>query len=455
MLLEKQQEVIQWAMQNNVVIDPDIIKLWDQAMSLGEEKGKKAYQEFLDKYKEFQQNPPKRSVSQELTNWQKELLLKQQEVVDIAKRYEIWSNSRHNITLPKDLVNLWEQAISVVEEKGKKIYEEFLQKWEQLKDNTVAPKDEPLAGQYVNHTYKWPTSNNNDNTQNHQQPNNQGTTDNKESHYSHNRGYSQPNDPYSQRHIDSNWRPNSYGQQYPYQFPYQSPYQDQYPYQDYSPYQSQYPYQYSSPYQDYSPYQNSYQYPYQSPYQSPYQDQGSYQGGYPYQGQSQGGYRQGYNREPLAGQQLNEWQNKLQDAGKEVGHWAELNQVLVPPTLVEKWNDAMQNGTEEAYDEFMQLWKEIREDPSQAETPSQTQNTTYGMTDRAGKEGVWQVALINQIEGQNIISLMLGLNMVNELTELRDQAANANKDSLGSIADLVDDIWKKINEEIKKGSRRR
>lgn len=76
-------------MQNNVVIDPEVIKLWDQAMSLGEEKGKKAYQEFLEKYEEFQRNPPKKPVPREPTDWQKELLLKQQEVVDIAKRYGI------------------------------------------------------------------------------------------------------------------------------------------------------------------------------------------------------------------------------------------------------------------------------------------------------------------------------------------------------------------------------
>lgn len=352
---------------------------------------------------------------------------------------------------------MWEQAISVVEEKGKKIYEEFLQKWEDLKNSTIVPKDEPLAGQYVNHTYKWPASNDNVNTQSYQQPNNQRTTDNKESYYSHNRGYSQPNNPYGQWHIDPNWQPNSYGQQYPYQ----SPYQGNYPYQEYSPYQSQYPYQYNSPYQDYSPYQSSYQYPYQSPYQSPYQGQGSYQGGYPYQGQNQGGHRQGYNREPFAGQQQNEWQAKLQDVGKEIGHWAELNQVRVPPVLLEKWNDAMKVGTEDAYKEFMQMWEKVREDPSQGEvppqgeTPSQTQNTTYGMGDGAGRERVWQTALINQIEGQNIIALMVGLNMAGELAELRDQAASVNKDSIGRIADAVTDIWKRINGEINKNSRRR
>eukprot|EP00826_Nyctotherus_ovalis_P004625 TRINITY_DN11012_c0_g2_i3.p1 TRINITY_DN11012_c0_g2~~TRINITY_DN11012_c0_g2_i3.p1 ORF type:complete len:104 (-),score=9.67 TRINITY_DN11012_c0_g2_i3:50-361(-) len=57
MLLYKKQDVVEWCMRNNVVVSTELTHLWDQAMSLGEEKGKRVYQKFLNKWQEFQKNP--------------------------------------------------------------------------------------------------------------------------------------------------------------------------------------------------------------------------------------------------------------------------------------------------------------------------------------------------------------------------------------------------------------
>eukprot|EP00826_Nyctotherus_ovalis_P004451 TRINITY_DN10965_c0_g1_i5.p1 TRINITY_DN10965_c0_g1~~TRINITY_DN10965_c0_g1_i5.p1 ORF type:complete len:275 (+),score=55.80 TRINITY_DN10965_c0_g1_i5:310-1134(+) len=211
MLILKQQEVIEWAVNRDVAVTPDLIQLWDQAMSLGEDKGKEAYKEFLDKWQQFQANPPPR---QGPTKWQQQLLQKQHEVMQIARR--------KNITIPQELASLWEQAISSEGEEGKKAYDKFLKAWEELEKEPQ--RSEPLAEQYVDPSNQYRDSYD---YQNSQRSNYGG-----QYYPSYNQGYG----PYGQ------WQPNPYSQpiqDYPYPNQY-SPYQSQYPYQGNYPYQGQY-----------------------------------------------------------------------------------------------------------------------------------------------------------------------------------------------------------------------
>ena len=433
-------------MQHQVPISPELIQLWDQAMSLGEDEGKKVYQDFLNKWQEYQKNPP-RFQQQQPTEWQKKLLHKQQEVMNIARK--------DGITIPHEIINLWEQAMSAGEKDGQKSYNEFLKKWDDLESSHK--KSEPLAGQFVD----------NRNAQNNPQRNNQrGTNNERQWHVDPNWRPGPPIQPPNNQGQNNNpYNPNPYIPYTPNQNPYYNPNQNPY----YNPNQNLYYGQNQNPYYNsnqnpYYPSQGGYpdqsyygqrQYPNQrqNPYQGyrHYQGQGQYQNQRPYPNQGpnqyQRPYQGGFNRaEPFAGQQLNEWQTALQDAQKEVMGWAELNGIQVPMELVMNWENAMQQGTQEAYEDFMQMWEQLKEDPSRIQN-----YTIPGPADIKGKE--WQVAIINQIEGQNIIAIMLGLNLINEINDLRNQVLKLEADSLMNIIHAIMDTWNKINIEINRRSK--
>lgn len=344
-----------------MTVTPDIVQLWDQAMSLGEDKGKEAYKEFLDKWRDFQKNPPPK---QGPTKWQQQLLQKQHEVIQTARR--------KNITLPQELTRLWEQAISSEGEEGRKAYDQFLKAWDELEK--APPKSEPLAGQYVD-----PSQYRGD----YNYQNTQGMNYGNQYHPSYNQGYG----PYGQ------WQPNPYSQ----------------PVQGY-PYSSQYP---------------------------------PYQGNYPYQ--------PSHYREPFAGQQQSQQQAALQEVQQEIVQWAQQNGVQLPVDVVMAWEDAMRAGTQEAYDQFMQMWNKYKQDNTPQPQP-QSQNYQGTQTsDSTGekKKKRWKTALINQIEGQNIVARMLGIN-TNDLAVLKTQIEKLDKDSMKNIIDAVMNLWNKINNEIDK-----
>lgn len=434
-LLQKQQDVIQWAMQHNVVISPELVQLWDQAMSLGEEKGQRAYQDFLNQWQEFQKNPPKTPARQEPTKWQQQLLLKQQEVMTIAHK--------ENITIPRELINLWEQAISSGEKDGQKAYDEFVKKWEDLVKSNEKAKEEPLAGQYVDRTFQ-----NQDNRNNYQ--NNQGRTNNENHAYpSYNQGYGQPSNPYGQ------WQPNANRNYDPYNQGY--PYQGQYPYQDYNQ-------GYNRGYnQGYNPYQNQYQNPYQMPYQGQY-------------------------REPFAGQQLTRWQMLLQDLQKEIIQWSQDNGIQVPREIIMYWESAMRDGSQTAYEQFLNIWAQYKQSAIQDNPPRPQPNpepqpnpqpnpepepnpqpnpepspepnpepnpepkpepspepTPQPNPPSNGGGHNWKTALINQIEGQNIVAKMLGVNLENELTILKTEIHKVKDIDVNSVLNSLMDSWNKIN----------
>jgi hypothetical protein len=395
MLMEKQREVIKWCADNKVVISPDLMELWDQAMTLGEEQGKNIYQEFLNKWKEFQKKSTKVPEQPEPTEWQKNLLLKQQEIIEIAKV--------NNFTIPREITDLWEQAINAGEEKGNDTYKKFLKKWTEYEKNQLKREDEYIDNPNDNGTYLWPVIN--------------------DERY---------NTPYGQWHVDPNWNPGAYNQRYPYQPQYQDYYPNyQYPYKEpYPPhYQGQYPSQGQVPYQGYQSYQDPYQ------YQMPHQGGNPYT--MPYQGQP------GYNMEPFAGQQLNEWQNALLKVRKEILAWIEDNHTSVSGDLILAWEDAMTESTQDAYNKFMQVWEEFR-----SEAPVYLSKDVVGTVDNTD-DRAWEYAVMNEIQGQNIIALMLGLNLVSEINDLRDQMINVDPRRL---IDSIMDTWDRINLEVRRNA---
>eukprot|EP00826_Nyctotherus_ovalis_P007725 TRINITY_DN1196_c0_g1_i5.p1 TRINITY_DN1196_c0_g1~~TRINITY_DN1196_c0_g1_i5.p1 ORF type:complete len:502 (-),score=117.03 TRINITY_DN1196_c0_g1_i5:221-1726(-) len=495
MLLQKQKEVAQWSTEHNIPISPQLIQLWNQAMTQGEEDGKKAYQQFLDAWQEYQKNPPR---MQQPTEWQKKLLQKQQEVMQTAYR--------KGISVPRDLINLWEQAISGGEKEGQKAYDEFLKKWDELQrqktdqQKTEPQKTEPLAGQYVNYSNPWTNPNVNNEQQSNQYQNqgqyhqhhgygsqhqgsynrnphdqgyNQGYNQGYDQRYNpeYNQGYnqrynqdynqarsqgygqgsnqgygqgsSQQNNLYGQWHVDPNWKPGSDSNTNPSSRtdtnPLPRPTPPPSPYNPYNrvtdpqsnPQPNPYnPNQYDPNQYNPNPYNPSAYDPYQSYRQSPYQGQNQY----------------GYNRrEPFAGQQLNEYQNELQDVQKEIMQWAEQNGVSVPPQVILQWEEAMQSGTKEAHDSFIQMWKHLKDNPAEFQNM-----TTRWQAANSGSP--WKTAIINQIEGQNIIAVMLGLNLVNELTDLRNQIMKLDQEDIKKIVNALMDTWNKINIEINKYS---
>lgn len=527
MLLQKQKEVAQWSTEHSIPISPQLIQLWNQAMTQGEEEGKKAYQQFLDAWHEYQRNPPR---MQQPTDWQKKLLQKQQEVMETAHRKKI--------SIPRELISLWEQAISGGEKEGQKAYDDFLKKWDELQQQKADPqktepqKTEPLAGQYVNNSNPWlrdqwtnPNANQQTNSQDkaskEQQSNqyqnqgqyrqhrdygsqrqgsynwdpyNQGYNQGYDQRYSpdyrqgYNQGYNQPrsqgygqgynqgpnqghgqgpsqqNNLYGQWHVDPNKNPNSEPKVSPLPKPTPPPS----PYNPYNRVTDPQSNPQSNPQPNYQPYnpqvnpQNPYnpnqydpnQYnpnPYNQNSYDPYNPSQGYRYS-PYRGQDQ--YR--YNRrEPFAGQQLNEDQNAsqelneyqlaLQNVQKEIMQWAEQNGISVPPQVILQWEEAMKSGTKESYDVFMQMWEHLKNNPAEAQNM-----TMRWQTANAGSP--WRTAIINQIEGQNIIAIMLGLNLMNELTDLRNQIMKLDKEDIKNIVNALMDTWNKINIEINKHS---
>jgi len=406
MLLEKQKEIIQWCAENNVVVSPDLMNLWNQAIASKEDQGKETYQEFLNKWKEFQKKSADTPGHPEPTEWQKQLLLKQQEIIEIAKI--------NSFTIPREITDLWEVAINAGEDKGNDTYKEFLEKWTKYENEQLKREDEYTDDPNDDRTYSWPVIN--DEMQNY-------------------------NVPYDQWNVDPNWNPGVYSQNYPYQ--------NYYPLYQYPSYPSQY-YPYSQNY--YQPYQGQYpnqnQPPYQG-YQNLYQYQMSYQGRNPYTMPYQ--QQLGYNMEPFAGQKLGEWQNKLQKVREEILQWSEDNRVQISGDLIMSWEDAMIKGTQDSYDKFMQIWEQFR---SEAPIYLNTDNKDVVGTMNNTEDRIWEYAVMNEIQGQNNIGFMLGLNLINELNYLQERIFNADPITLNSIIDSIMDTWDRINLEVQRNAQR-
>jgi hypothetical protein len=137
-----------------------------------------------------------------LTDWQNTLHKKQEEVKESAKKL--------NITLPQELIFLWEQAYKLGEKNGYEIYKEFERQWAEL---------EKHANNSAHNQNGQPQLNERNYPNYQQYPNQYGDQRNQ---YNPNQYY--PNN-------NRNQYGNQYGNQYnnnPYQNSYQNPNQNQY-----------------------------------------------------------------------------------------------------------------------------------------------------------------------------------------------------------------------------------
>ena len=481
MLIQKREEVARWCSEHNVTISYQLVELWDQAMKLGEENGKKAYQEFLNGWQEFQKNPPKDSQGQnggEPTAWQKMLLQKQVEVVLEAQK--------NGVTIPQAMIGLWEKAINLGEAEGQKYYQEFLSDWEELK-KTFKQQGELNAGQYTNGQYGIINNHiigNNayPNGQNYQYPNNQYGNPN----------YNQPNynygNPYNYPGNYPNYNQPNYNQPNYNQPNYNQPNNNQPNFNqpnmpnnnqpnnnqpninpennkpNNNPENNQ-PGNFNNPgnYQpgnfnnpgNYQP--EHYQPNFNNPgYQPNYNTPGNFQPNYNNPGYNMpyfnnpGNNQPNYNfnnpgtdtqkNEPLAGQQVNEWQQSLLNVQQEIVQWAQQNGIQVGQDVMKLWDEAMQKGDKATYDKFMQTWNEIKSDPKKyAEATGQNMEP-------------WKAAIFNQLEGQKILASMLGVNATDEPTNIRENIEKGDPNTINSILTYVMEKWNQINNEIGKRS---
>eukprot|EP00826_Nyctotherus_ovalis_P010044 TRINITY_DN12666_c0_g2_i12.p2 TRINITY_DN12666_c0_g2~~TRINITY_DN12666_c0_g2_i12.p2 ORF type:complete len:320 (+),score=33.50 TRINITY_DN12666_c0_g2_i12:339-1298(+) len=145
--------------------------------------------------------------------------------------------------------------------------------------------------------------------------------------------------------------------------------------------------------------------------------------------------------EPIAGQQMTKWQQMLLNTQQEIIDWGQKNNLEVGSDIIQYWNNAMQRGDEDAYNQFIKAWSEIKENPDKYKNSTKTTEP-------------WRVAIVNQIEGQGILANMLGINVNNDLYGLRDKAIKDDGTNVDQLLDSVMDMWNKLNGEISKRTKK-
>lgn len=151
-------------------------------------------------------------------------------------------------------------------------------------------------------------------------------------------------------------------------------------------------------------------------------------------------------REPIAGQQINQWQQALLNTQQEIIQWSQKNNLEIGPDLMQLWNSAMQKGDEASYNNFMKVWNEIQRDPEQYKK-------YINELRKQSTPEPWRLAIINQIEGQNMIANLLGLNISNELQNMRERAMKDNGSGVEVILNEVKAKWNQIDDAILKNLR--
>ena len=149
--------------------------------------------------------------------------------------------------------------------------------------------------------------------------------------------------------------------------------------------------------------------------------------------------------EPAAGQQTNEWQQKLMNAREEMIQWAQQHGITLSQEITNLWEQSMMKGDQAAYDNFMQAWNVYKNNPSPT-------NTYGGTGQQMENPEPWKVAIINQIQGQTVIANTLKLNIGNELNNLMNNLVNSDLSAIESTLKLLMEKWNQINSEINKRS---
>lgn len=335
-----------------------------------------------------------------LTKWQEELKKKQEHVTEEAKKL--------NVTVPKDIMFLWDQAYKLDKKHGEELYNEFIRRWEEFqKEVTNKPHHN---GQHPNQPPHQPQPN--------QQPPQQ--------HQNERQQYPNYNqNPYNQ------YNPNQYNQNYPNN----QNYRNQNNYQNPNQYYNQ------PQYNDQPRYNNNPQ----------YNQQPNQYNNYPQNNNMGGGYRNNNpvnqptnnngawehpapTSEPVAGQQVNKWQQMLLNLQQEIIQWGQKNNVDVGSDIIQYWNLAMQKGDEDSYNNFIKMWSQIQQNPEKYK------NST----------APWKIALVNQIEGQGVLSNMLGVKPATNLSELRTKTMNDDGNSVDKFVEEIMQGWNTLNAEISK-----
>ena len=149
--------------------------------------------------------------------------------------------------------------------------------------------------------------------------------------------------------------------------------------------------------------------------------------------------------EPAAGQQTNEWQQNLMNVREEMIQWAQQHGITLSQEITNLWEQSMMKGDQAAYDNFMQAWNAYKNNPSQT-------NTNEGTGQQMENPEPWKVAIINQIQGQTVIAIMLGLNISNELNNVMNNLVKTDLTTIESTLKLLMEKWNQINSEINKRS---
>lgn len=307
--------------------------------------------------------------------------------------------------MPQDITFLWDQAYKLGEKNGEELYKEFIRRWQEYEKNS----QKPVHSQGEAQRYQQP--------------------------YGGNNQYQ----PYQQNQY------NPYQNQYnnPYQHSNQYPNQNQYynPPQRYN--QPQYNQQYNQPQYNqpqYNPQPNNYNPPQPVPQQNEVRGNGPVSP--PVDNQNSWNAPSVNPRpEPIAGQQVTKWQQMLLNTQQEIIDWGQKNNLEVGSDIIQYWNNAMQRGDEDAYNQFIKAWSEIKEQPDKYKNSTKTTEP-------------WRVAIVNQIEGQGILANMLGINVNSDLYSLRDKAVKDDGTNVDQLLESVMDMWNKLNGEISKRTKK-
>lgn len=125
------------------------------------------------------------------------------------------------------------------------------------------------------------------------------------------------------------------------------------------------------------------------------------------------------------------------DTQKEITKWGVDHKIEIGPDVIQLWNNAMQRGDEDSYNQFIKVWNQIKAKPEQYRNSTATPEA-------------WRVAIVNQIEAQAALSSMMGVNTNSELYALRDKVIKDDGSNIDSILQSVMEMWKRLNDEISK-----
>eukprot|EP00826_Nyctotherus_ovalis_P018854 TRINITY_DN1571_c0_g1_i13.p3 TRINITY_DN1571_c0_g1~~TRINITY_DN1571_c0_g1_i13.p3 ORF type:complete len:135 (-),score=35.73 TRINITY_DN1571_c0_g1_i13:185-589(-) len=130
----------------------------------------------------------------------------------------------------------------------------------------------------------------------------------------------------------------------------------------------------------------------------------------------------------------------LLDTQKEITEWGKKNNVTIGADIMQMWNNAMQQGDENSYNQFIKGWNNIKVHPQEYKNSTAAPDP-------------WRIAIMNQVEGQAMLASMLGIDMNKDLSTLNEKAKKEDVSHLDEMLETVMTTWKRLNDEISKRSK--